>query len=114
MKLKIVPVLIGASIAALIAYAMYVFSLGQNKELIAGGCFLYTSITLILAFGASFDSARTGTNIKTLAMVFFITGIASHIAFAYFGSFQPAYIIVNGLLLLIFILFSYFIIGAKQ
>jgi len=114
MKLKFVPTLTGALIAALFAYAMYSFSLGQNKELITGGSFLYIAITLILAFGSSFGSARTGTNIRTLAMVFFIAGIASHAAFAYFGSSQPAYIFVNGILLLIFILLSYLIAGAKQ
>tara|TARA_B110000285_G_C15078580_1_gene592162 strand:+ start:816 stop:1160 length:345 start_codon:yes stop_codon:yes gene_type:complete len=114
MKLKIVPALIVLAIAALIAYSMYSFTIGQNKIIIALGSFLFTAITLLSAIGVSYEKKRTGTNIRALAMLFFFIALLSNIGFVNFPFSQALYIITNGILALIFILIVYFIVGAKQ
>lgn len=114
MKLKFVPALIALAMAALIAFGMYSFTIGLNKELIGLGSFLFVAVTLISAIGVSYDYKRTGTNVRALAMVFFFIALISNIGFVYFPFSQVAYIITNGILLLVFILISYYIVGAKQ
>jgi len=114
MKLKLVPALIALAIAALIAFAMYSFTTGLNKQLIALGSFLFVAVTLFSAIGVSYDHKRTGTNIRALAMVFFFIALISNIGFVYFSFSQALYIITNGILLLVFILISYTIAAAKQ
>ena len=113
MKLKFGPALIAAAMAALIAFGMYSLIV-INKELIGLGSFLFVAVTLISAIGVSYDYKRTGTNIRALAMVFFFIALISNFGFASFPFSQVAYIITNGILLLVFILISYYIVGAKQ
>jgi hypothetical protein len=114
MKLQLVPALIAIAISALIAFGMYSFTIGLNKQLIALGSFLFVAVTLISAIGVSYDHKRTGTNVRALAMVFFFIALISNIGFVYLSFSQAAYIIINGILLLVFILISYAIVGAKQ
>ena len=114
MKLNIVPALIAIAISALIAFGMYSFTIGLNKELIAFGSFLFAAVTLISAIGISYDYKRTATNVRALAMVFFFIALISNVGFVYFSFSQAAYIVTNGILLLVFILISYAIVGAKQ
>jgi hypothetical protein len=114
MKLKFVPALIALAISALIAFAMYSLTIGPTKQLVALGSFLFVAVTLITAIGVSYEHKRTGTNVRALSMVFFFMALASNVGSIYFSFSQAAYIIINGILLLVFILISYAIVGAKQ
>ena len=73
MKFNIINCVIALLISGLIVFSMW--DLGSNvfKDLRAIIAIICLSTSSILAIGVLFDRARTGTNIKTVAGIFFIT-----------------------------------------
>lgn len=104
MKLKIIPIIISIGISALIAYGFYNFHNSINKEVLSYGSFIFLLITLMCSIGINFETKGTSTNIKTVSIIFFSISLISNLVFSYFDYSIPLYIIVNGILFLIFAL----------
>jgi|TARA_B110000879_G_scaffold108509_1_gene145712 hypothetical protein len=113
MKIKTVPMIAAIGLSALIAYGLFALAKGGNKELIGIGTGVMSLVTLITAIGVSYKNGRTATNVRTVGMLFFTIGIVSNIAFSLWNLPRPAYIVTNGMLILLFLLIANFIAKAK-
>jgi len=69
---------------------------------------------LALSIGVNFEHSRTTTNIRVVSGIFFAVALISNLIFTFISFSVPSYIIVNGILLLVFILITYSINRAKQ
>ena len=98
----------------LIAYGLYSFHAFENKLLLVAGSFVFLSATLILTMGTSFEFPRTTTNIRVVSGVFFTMALISNLIFTFIDFTFPSYVIINGILLLVFISIVYSIIKSKQ
>lgn len=115
MKVKVVPTIIALGISALLAYALYEICHAEGKELllaIGGGICLF--LTLATCLGVRFEQSRTSANVAVVGAVFFGIMVISNAAFAYLQFATHSYIIINGILLLLFLLIEYLIAKAKQ
>lgn len=115
MKIKITPTIIAAGISALLAYGLYALCRTEGQELllaVGGGMAIF--IPLASAVGVRFEQTRTSGNIAALGATFtFIMTICCFV-YAFVQFTPPAFIIVAGLLILIFIMIVYGITKAKQ
>ena len=115
MKINIVPSIIAAAISALLAYGLFSFCHTEDgKILLTIGGFISLFLTLAVGIGVRFPEGRTSTNTAVLGFVFFFLLLASNIIFTFVNFSSPTYIIINGLLTLIFIGVTYAVAKAKQ
>lgn len=114
MKINFVQTIIAIAVSALIAYGLYSFHDGTNQMLLSIGSFLFLSVTLALSIGVNFEQSRTTTNIRVVSGIFFAIALISNLIFTFISFSVPSYIIINGILLLVFILIAYSINRAKQ
>lgn len=115
MKVNFVPTLIAAAISLLIAYALYSFCKTDDAQtVIAIGGFVCSFLTLATCFGVRFEQGRTSANTAVLGGVFFVILLISHCIFAFTKFHTPLYVIVNGILLMVFILVVYAVAKARQ
>ena len=114
MKVNFVQSIIAILISALFAYGFYSFSVSDNKTLLSLGSFMCLGITSTISFGCSFELSRTSTNIKTVAILFFVIALISNSCFTLMAFSVPAYVLINGILFLIFMLTTYSIYRAQQ
>jgi hypothetical protein len=59
---------------------------------------------MMFALGVSSQQERSSVMLKTLSWVFLLIGMVSNGVFVFFDFSIPVYVIVNGLILLIFVL----------
>ena len=105
MKLDIVKSLIAVAISALLAYACYeICDYERLQWVIAVGSFVSIGIPMMLALGVSSQQERSSIMLKTLSWVFLLIEMVSNGIFVFFDFSIPVYVIVNGLILLMFVL----------
>jgi hypothetical protein len=105
MKLDVVKSLITVAFSALLAYACYEICNYEHVQwVIAAGAFVSIGTPMMLAFGVSSQQERSSVMLKTLSWVFLLIEIVSNGVFVFFDFSIPVYIIVNGLILLMFLL----------
>ncbi len=108
MKANIFLTLISIAISCLTGYTAFVIAAGQENDIICGIvttiCFVATLVPMI---GIQYESERIAVNIRVLCTLFIISFIISNFSFALFGVKMPYYIMVNGLILLIFLAIFY-------
>ena len=114
MKINFVQTIIAIALSLLISYGLYSFHNSENKMLLSAGSFVFLALTLIITIGASFELPRTTTNVKVVSGVFFAVALISNLIFTLIKFSVPSYLIINGILLLVFILIAYSINKAKQ
>ena len=114
MKINFVQTIIAIALSLLISYGLYSFHNSENKMLLSVGSFVFLALTLIITIGASFELPRTTTNVKVVSGVFFAVALISNLIFTFIKFSVPSYVIINGILLLVFILIAYSINKAKQ
>lgn len=114
MKIKVIPSVIALAMSALIAYGFYYFCKSDNQTLLSVGSGVMSFCMLLTAFGLSFQNPRASANIKVVSIVFFILALISNLIFAFVQFYSPAYIITNGLILLVWLLVAYAVGKAKQ
>jgi len=111
MKLNIIPSIIALAASALFAYGIYSWCHYTDLNLlvsIMGG--ICIALTAGACLGVSLPNSRTSLNVKVLSGVFAAVFIIINVIFCCIESFAaPAYIIINGILLLIWLLGAYFI-----
>ena len=114
MKVNFVQTIIAIAVSLLIAYGLYSFHDSENKILLSAGSFVFLATALVMTIGASFELPRTTTNIRVVSGIFFAIALISNLIFAFINFSVPSYVIINGILLLVFILIVYSINRAKQ
>lgn len=115
MKIKTLPSIIAAAISALLAYALYVICKTDGLELlITIGGFICFFLTLATGIAVRFEQERASVNTVVLGWLFFFLMLVSHAIFSFIQFSIPIYIIVNGLILLLFIGITYAVSKAKQ
>ncbi len=115
MKVTLVPTVIALAISALIGYALYALCKTEGLELllaIGGGVALF--FPLATALGIRFEQPRTSGNITTLGVFFTVIMLICCFVYAFVQFTAPTFIIVTGILLLVFIMIVYAIAKAKQ
>jgi len=113
MKVNFVMLLIAIAVAALAAFGFYSANKGEDTQLlitIGSGAMLFITFAGTIAVG--FGSGGTG-NIKVVSVLFFVVSIISNLIFNFFMAMEP-YVIVNGILMLIYILISYSVVRALK
>ncbi len=113
MKVNFVKTIIAIALSLLITYGFYSFHDSENKILLSSGSFVFLTVTLIFAIGSSFEFPRTTTNVRVVSGIFFAIALISNLVFTFLYFSVPSYIIINGILLLVFILITYSINKAK-
>jgi len=112
MKPNWIMVIINFAIAALVGYGFYAGnSADANKWLLTVGSGLCVFLTLTGAFGIQ-SSGGVVVNGAALSVVFFIIFIISHIIFSLVPVVFAPYIIINGILLLVYVIVFYAITKA--
>ena len=114
MKINFVQTIIAIAVSLLIAYGLYSFHDSENKILLSVGSFVFLATALVMAIVASFELPRTTTNIRVVSGIFFVIALISNLIFMFINFSVPSYVIINGILLLVFILIAYSINKAKQ
>ena len=114
MKLNFVQTIIAIALSLLIAYGLYSFHDSENKMLLSLGSFIFLATTLIIAIGVNFEQSRTTTNIRVVSGIFFVIALISNLIFTFINFSIIGYVMINGILLLIFVLIVYSINKAKQ
>jgi hypothetical protein len=114
MKINFVQTIIAIAVSLLIAYGLYSFHDSENKILLSAGSFVFIATTLVMSIGASFELQRTTTNIRVVSGIFFVIALISNMIFTFVNFSVPSYVIINGILILVFILNVYLIKQAKQ
>lgn len=104
MKVNIFFACISTLLALLLAYWAFSITQGQENDIVCGVCSaLCFAGTLVPMLAISHESRRIGVNLQVLSAVFFVIFVISHFCFASFGVKMPYYVIVNGILLLAYI-----------
>ena len=98
----------------LIVYGLYNFNGSENKILLSAGSLVFLATTLVMTIGTSFEIPRTTTNIRVVSGIFFAVALISNLIFTFINFSVPSYVIINGILVLVFILIIYSINKAKQ
>lgn len=114
MKVKIIPCIAAIVLSALVAFGFYTWCRCENMNLliaIAGGAVLL--LTSCTTLGISLPDNKTNINVKVLSGIFTCLFLVINIIFCCFSSFSiPLYAIINGILLVVWLLITYGI--AKQ
>ena len=116
MKLNVIPCIIAIAVCALIVFGMYTWCRMEEMRLLVT---IVSAISLLLTFGTmlavTFPSSRTSINIKVTSGIFAGLFLITNIVFCCLSTFsQPLYIILNGFLLLIWLLVVYGITRANK
>lgn len=114
MKLKFIPALIAIVLSTLLSYGLYTFNLSENRLILSIGSFIFIVTILLILIGSNTVFPRTNTNIKATSVVFFILALVSNLIFAFIPFVVFLYILINGILFLVYILLIYLIINEKQ
>ena len=107
MKLNPITTIIATAISAIIAYCLYSWCKSDNQLLIGIGGFVFIATTLIFTISVSFEQPRTTTNIRVLSGVFFVLALISSLIFMLVQFNPPLYILINGIIFLIWLLIVY-------
>lgn len=114
MKINTFKSIIAFCISTLLSYGLYNLPASGMSNIVCIGSFIFFITTLMTALGLQFNYSRTNTNIKTLSIVFFIIGLISNSLFSFSSFSIPFYVMLNGILLLVFLLATYSIFKAEQ
>jgi hypothetical protein len=114
MKINAFLTMICLAISALIAYGLYTLTTVENNVLIVSSSFICFATTLTMAIGASYDTPRTTTNIRTLATSFFVVLLILNFSFVFLQVSNPTYIIAVGIIMCLFLIAFYGIKRANQ
>ena len=114
MKINFIQTAIASAIAFLIAYAFYSLQVNDNQMLLSIGSFTLLAIALVLSIGVRFEQPRTTTNIRFVSGGFFTVALGSNVVFSILTFSLPVYVIVNGILLLGYLLIIYLLSKSEQ
>ncbi len=102
-------------LAALVGYLAFNVASGDENAAICGvGSGICFAATLVPVIGLQYESAKLGVNIRVFSSIFLIIFVISHFCFAAYAVKMPYYIIVNGIMLMIYLVIFYKMQGVKN
>ena len=104
MKVHPVNLLAAFVMSALITYGIFLMDSNVIKIVMGIGSFVFFTSTLGVSIGITFTSARTGVNVKIVAIIFFIISLMLNLLWAYFTFSQASYVIAVGIAFLLYIM----------
>ncbi len=113
MDLRPVNTAIAIAVSALIAFGLWNMG-GGLKNFVAIGSFVFLAGTLIPAIGIDFVYARRATNIRVVAVTFFVVGLVGNILFSVGATSSTAYVLVSAITFLAFVYIANSIHGTRQ
>jgi hypothetical protein len=117
MRINIITLVIAFAIAALAGYAFYAANGGETDiplaNALGGGIVLFVTLAGTIAVGTK-DGGGSTMNIRLLSGIFFVVMLVEQIIFCFVPFRMPPYIIVTGVLLLVYVLIAYGIGKAMQ
>ena len=113
MKIHATNFLIAAAVCALLTYGIMSIDANSMKATVGIGTFISLASTLALAIGVTFDNARTGTNLRVVAFLFFVGALLLNALFAFAGFSQTGYIITCGIFFLVYVLIANALFSAR-
>ena len=117
MRVNFVMLLIALAIAALSAYGFYAWNSGETFQLlitIGAGIQIFITFSGIIAVQSTGGRGGVG-NIRAISIIFLIIAILSNVIFSFISLTAPtSYIIVNGIIFLIYVLVGYGVIKALK
>ncbi|MDR2542346.1 MAG: hypothetical protein LBC80_02710 [Treponema sp.] len=115
MKLNIFLTIISIAFAGLGAFGFYVVNASSpNSVLIAAGSCLSMFITLGGLFALSSTDRGTVLNVRVVSALFFILLLIEHIVFSFVSVILMPYVVITGVLLLLYVLICYAIIQTRK
>lgn len=115
MKANVFMTVIAVLLGALLGYWAYDVAEGEPNDVMCGiATAVCLAATLIPTMGLRYGSRRMGVNIRLVSAMFFVLFLVSHFLFAAFGVRMPYYLLVNGLLLLVYLAVFYKMQGIKD
>ena len=105
MKIDVIKTIIAVTLSALLAYACYeICNFERVQWVITIGAFITIVIPCVLSMGVSANEERLGIMLKTLSSVILAIEIISNFVFVFLDFGIPVYVIINGILLLLYAL----------
>lgn len=115
MKCNIFLTIASVIIAALIGYGFYAANSGEQFVLLLScGTGVSMALTLTGLLGISTSGRAGGPNIKALSAIFFVLFLISNLIFAFTAVKIAPYVIVNGIILIIYSICIYGIVKSRQ
>ena len=117
MKINFVTLLISLAIATLSAYGFYEWNSNETFQLLitfGAGFLIFITFSGIIALQSAGSRGSVG-NIRAVSIIFLIISIISNVIFSFISLVAPtSYIIVNGIVLLCYILIGYSVIKSLK
>ena len=113
MKVNVFMLLIALALAALAGYGFFAANGGEVYRwliTIGSGLSLFVTLSGFIALAA--DGGGGTVNIKVTSVLFFTALLIEHIIFSFTGIAAAPYVIITGILLLLFVLISYAVVRA--
>ncbi|MBP3353556.1 MAG: hypothetical protein IJ341_00140 [Bacteroidales bacterium] len=105
MKVDLLRTIIAIAIGVILAYACYeICNVDDVKWVITIGSFITLTIPLTLAMGICAEKERSLIMLSIVSWITFIVEIITNSCFVFADFSIPVYIIINGLILLIYLL----------
>ena len=105
MKIDIIKCVIAVAIGALLAFACYeICDFERVQWVVTIGALLTLCTPLLFALGVSAKQERSSVMLKALSWTVFTVELLANGIFVFFDFNIPVYVIVNGLMLLLFVL----------
>lgn len=115
MRIDFVKSIIAIGISTLLAYACYeICDYERLQWVIAIGALLTLSIPALFALGVSSNQERSSVVLKVLSWTILLVEFVSNGIFVFFDFRIPSYVIINGLIILVFMLIYYSIYQARM
>ncbi len=114
MKVNVVQLAISLVVSALIAYGLHTFNRGDNAIVLAVGSFVFLGTVSGVFSGLGLKDGRASINVKLLAGLFYPIGLILGVIFMLVDFQVSLYVILNGIIFLMFLSISYGIGTAKQ
>lgn len=115
MKVNVFLMFISIALTSLLGYWIYDTANGDENDVLCGICSSVCLLsTLVPTIGLQYERGRIGVNVRVLSVLFFLVFLISHFCFAIWGVTMPSYVIVNGILLVIFLSILYKMVNLKD
>lgn len=114
MKVNKFPFLLAFLLASIIAYFFSTYHSNNDSLVIGIGAFLVLFTTAASSMSISFDYQRTTTLTRAVSGLFFALFLVSQIIFTSTTFNFPTYVLVNGSMLILFLLIIYSIVKSKH
>ena len=100
---SLIFVCLAVVLSLLLGYTVYAVAEGDEYDSLAGIISSLCFMSMLVPFvGISHNSVGINTNLKMLSVVFLVLSLISQFCFASFGVKLPYYLIVNGLLVVLY------------